>query len=178
MIFQEIFLKGVFIITPEPYKDNRGLLRRHYCQDEFQDKDLMTEILQCHISENTRMHTLRGFHYQEPPYGENKCISCLKGSIYDIVVDLREDSNTYLKWKSVTLNDENRLSLYVPKGCANAFITLGDESIIHYYSSQRYTPGVESGIRYNDPMFNFVWPCRPKVISEKDLSHPDFIVKK
>ena len=174
MRFSKQKLPGVFIIEPEPYSDERGLLRRHFCQREFAEQDIMTDVKQCNVSENKKRHTLRGFHYQLPPYGENKVISCIKGAIYDIVVDLRKESKTYLKWHSFELTEENRLSLYVPIGCANAYLTKEDNTWILYYHSEFFFPRAEGGIRYNDPFFKFKWPAEPKIISEKDLNIPDF----
>ena len=109
-----------------------------------------------------------------PPYGEDKILSCIKGAIFDVVVDLRKDSAAYLKWASFELSEENRLSLYLPKGCANAYLTLQDNTWILYYHSQFYTPGSEAAIRYDDPLFKVKWPARPEVISEKDRGYPDF----
>jgi len=172
MKFSEQQIEGVYLIEPEPYKDERGMLRRHFCQNEFADFGLMTEIKQTNISENKKMHTLRGFHFQYPPHGENKVISCVKGSIYDIVVDLRKESNTFMKWQSFDLTEENRLSIYVPQGCANAYLTLQDNTWILYYHSEFYAPGGEGGICYNDPLFKFHWPDVPSVISDKDLNIP------
>ncbi len=174
MKFAEQQIEGVYLIEPDPYKDERGMLRRHFCQNEFADFGLMTEIKQTNISENIKKHTLRGFHFQYPPYGENKVISCIKGSIYDIVVDLREESETYLQWQHFELTEKNRLSIYVPIGCANAYITLSDNTWILYYHSEFYMPRDEGGIRYNDPFFKFYWPAEPEVISEKDLCIPDW----
>lgn len=174
MIFHKRRLSGVFVIEPEPYSDERGLLRRHFCQREFGKQGIMTNVKQCNISENERQHTLRGFHYQLPPYGENKVLSCIKGAIFDVVVDLGEGSESYLKWDSFELTEGNRLSLYVPKGCANAYLTLQDNTWIFYYHSEFYVPVAEAGIRYNDPFFKFEWPVEPSVISKKDKSYPDF----
>jgi len=165
----------VFLIEPEPFIDQRGLLRRHYCQKEFAPHNILQEIKQCNISENRRRHTLRGFHFQKPPYEEGRVLSCVKGAIYDIIVDLRSNSSTYLTWISAELSDENRLSLYTPPGCANGYLTLQDNTWILYYHSQFYTPQAEAGIRYNDPFFNFAWPVEPAVISQKDLHYPDFV---
>lgn len=176
MKFSEQKLEGVYLIEPEPHKDERGMLRRHFCQNEFAEYGLMNDIKQTNVSENRRKHTLRGFHFQLPPHSESKVISCIKGSIYDIVVDLREESKTYLQWKSFELTEENRLSLYVPIGCANAYLTLQDNSWILYYHSEFYAPGGEGGIRYNDPLFKFNWPAEPKVISPKDLNLSDFTI--
>jgi dTDP-4-dehydrorhamnose 3,5-epimerase len=174
MIFREQRLSGVFTIEPESYSDERGLLRRHFCQREFAKQGIMTDVKQSNISENKKRYTLRGFHYQLPPYGENKILSCIKGAIFDVIVDLREDSDSYLRWESFELTEENRLSLYVPTGCANAYLTLEDNTWIFYYHSEFYTPGAESAIRYNDPFFKFDWPAAPSVISEKDRNYPDF----
>ena len=108
MKFTEQKLKGVYLIEAEPHKDERGMLRRHFCQREFNDNKLMVDIKQTNVSENMKKYTLRGFHFQLPPYGENKVISCIKGSIHDIVVDLRKESKTYSKWHSFELTEENR----------------------------------------------------------------------
>lgn len=174
MIFHKQKLSGVFIIEPQPYSDERGLLRRHFCQREFDEQGIEIDVKQCNVSENKKKHTLRGFHYQLPPYGENKILSCIKGAIFDVIVDLREDSDSYLKWESFELTEENRFSLYVPKGCANAYLTLQDNTWIFYYHSEFYTPIAEAGIRYNDQLFKFIWPEEPKIISDKDLNLPDF----
>jgi dTDP-4-dehydrorhamnose 3,5-epimerase len=174
MIFHAQQITGVYAIEPQPYADERGMLRRHFCQREFSRKGLAIDIRQSNISENKKRHTLRGFHYQLPPHGEDKVLSCIQGSIYNIVLDLREDSDTYLTWLSYQLSAKNRLSLFVPKGCANAYLTLEDNTWILYYHSEFYTPCAEAAIRFNDPFFNFKWPFEPLVISEKDRNHPDF----
>jgi dTDP-4-dehydrorhamnose 3,5-epimerase len=174
MIFKEQEIKGVYLITPEPYKDDRGMLRRHFCANEFRNKGINFDIKQCNISENHKIYTLRGFHFQKGPYGEDKIISAMAGGIFDVVIDFRENSATYLKTQKFELTAENRLALLVPKGCANAYLTLYDNTWIFYYHSEFYAPGAEVGIRYNDPFFNIKWPATPKVISEKDLLYPDF----
>lgn len=174
MKFFKQFIPGVFIIEAEPFMDERGVFRRHFCEKEFNDNGITTTVKQSNISENKYKFTLRGFHYQVAPYGEGKTLSCLKGSIYDIVVDLRLESPTYMKWLAVELNEQNRKSIHVPPGCANAFLTLQDSSLIHYYCSESYNSQAERGIRYNDPSFQFLWPTKPLVISNKDLNHPDY----
>lgn len=177
MIFHEQRLSGVFIIEPEPHSDERGLLRRHFCRREFDEHGIMKDLKQCNISENRKKHTLRGFHYQLPPYDEDKVLSCIRGAIHDVVVDLREESNTYLEWEAFELTENNRLSLYLPQRCANAYLTLQDDTWIFYYHSNFYTPAAEAGIRYNDPMFRFRWPHEPKVVSEKDKTYSNFKAK-
>jgi dTDP-4-dehydrorhamnose 3,5-epimerase len=131
--------------------------------------------MQCNISENKTRHTLRGIHFQIQPYQEGKVLSCVKGSIHDIVIDLRSDSSTYLQWISVELSEVNRLSLYIPPGCANGYLTLEDNTWILYYHSEFYTPEAERGIRYSDPFFDFNWPAPAVVISDKDRNFPEFV---
>ena len=174
MIFVEQKIKGVWIIKPTPFEDERGLFRRHFCNEEFLKNDIEINISQSNVSENKYKKTLRGFHYQLAPNQEAKTLSCFKGSIFDVIVDLRKDSSTYKKWISAELTEKNRSMIHVPKGCANAFMTLNDDSIIHYYCSDPYAPESEKGIRYNDPSFDFIWPYEPKLISQKDLNHPDY----
>jgi len=174
MNFIEQKIKGVFIIESEPFVDERGAFRRHFCKKEFEENGLNNKVVQSNLSENFHAKTLRGFHFQLAPYQEAKTLSCITGKIYDIVVDLRAESPTFMQWLSVELSAENRKSLHIAPGCANAFLTLMDNTILHYYHSEKYTPGYESGIRYNDPAFNFKWPMKPKFISEKDRNHPDY----
>lgn len=174
MKFAEQKIPGVYLIEPEPFHDHRGMLRRHFCQNEFAKYGILQDIKQCNVSENKLARTLRGFHYQRPPHAEGKLISCFKGAIYDIVLDMRPESSAYRQWIAVELDDENRLSLYVPPGCANAYLTSVDNTWIFYYHSEIYNPGAEVGIRYNDPYFQFKWPAEPGVISNKDRSYPLF----
>lgn len=171
-------LPGVYVIEPEPFVDDRGMFRRHFCQREFEAHKISGRVSQCNVSENKYKHTLRGFHYQIAPHGEGKTLSCMKGKIFDVVVDLRLDSPTYLKWLSFELNQDNRKSVHVPPGCANSFLTLEDDCVIHYYCSEFYFAEAERGVRYNDPIFKFEWPAEPVVISDKDKAFPDFIPEK
>lgn len=174
MKFFDQKIQGVYIIKPEPFEDHRGMLRRHFCQNEFKAKGLFSEVRQTNVSENFKQYTLRGFHYQIEPKREAKVLSCLRGSIYDIIVDLRPKSSTYLQWESFQLSADSRESLYVPEGCANAWMTTEDNTAIFYYHSEFFSPGFEGGIRYNDPLFNFKWPHEPVVMSDKDKNYPDF----
>jgi len=174
MIFSKTKIDGVMVIEAEPFIDDRGAFRRHFCKDEFARNNIVTDVSQCNVSENKYAKTLRGFHYQLDPYSEGKTLSCLNGRIFDIVVDLRQESETFMQWFSIELSKENRKSIHIAPGCANAFLTLEDNSLIHYYCSKSYNPESERGIRYDDPSFNFQWPEKPEVISEKDLGHPNF----
>jgi len=163
MKFFQQKIKDVYVIEAAPHMDKRGIFRRSFCEKEFSKYSIMKNIRQCNVSENRFKHTLRGFHIQKEPYVEEKLISCLQGEIYDVVVDLRQASSTYLQWISIVLSQNNRKSLYIPSGCANAFLTLKGSSTIFYYHSEFYVPQVEQGIRYDDPTFHFKWPYQPKI---------------
>lgn len=174
MRFKEQEIPGLWLIEADPYKDERGEFRRHFCAKEFADHNIEAQISQTNLSTNFAKHTLRGFHYQMKPFEEYKTISAMNGGIYNIVVDLRPTSPMFLKWLSFEITEKNKLSLHVPGGCANAYLTIADDTVIHYYMSEFYAPDSYRGFRYNDPLFNFDWPCEPKMISEKDLNYPDF----
>ena len=171
MKFLKQKIKGVFLIKPEPFKDKRGMFRRHFCKSELKKFGIETSVQQANISENPKKGTLRGFHYQKKPHQEAKTISCLKGSFFDVIIDLRKNSHTYKKWQSFVITEKNRFSLHIPKGCANAFLTLENNTLIHYYCSNSYNPKFESGVLFNDPVLKIKWPFKPLHISEKDKSH-------
>ncbi len=174
MKFTELALSGVWLVEPAPFRDERGALLRHYCQREFKDGGLNETVCQTNLSQNPRRHTLRGFHYQLKPFEEAKTMSCMRGRIYDVVVDLRRDSPTFLRWLAVELDADSGQQLQIPAGCANAYITLEDNTWIFYYMSQFYEPGSYRGFRYNDPVFAISWPHGPALISDKDRDFPDF----
>ena len=174
MQFHKQNIPGIWLIEAEPYKDNRGQFSRHFCRKEFSKAGLESEIVQTNISQNWRKHTLRGFHYQVKPFEENKTIICMTGAIYDIVVDLRPKSPAFLKWQSFEIKAGTLVSLQIPAGCANAYLTLEDNTTVLYYMYEFYVPDAYRGFRYNDPLFNFKWPAEPDVISEKDRGYADF----
>lgn len=174
MKFSELDIPGAWLIEPDLHRDERGVFRRHFCADEFSAHGIVPTVVQGNISENPHLGTLRGFHYQASPHQEAKTLSCLTGSIYDIVVDLRAGSATFMKWIAVELSAGDRKSLHVPAGCANAWLTTASQTCVHYYMSEFYTPGADRGFRYDDPAFTFHWPAPPKVISDKDRNYPDF----
>jgi len=174
MRFHEQTIGGVWIVEAEPFADDRGILRRHFCAEEFAAHGLCPAVAQGNVSENTHRHTLRGFHYQEPPHGEAKTLSCITGGVHAIVADIRSGSPTYLRWIAAELTAANRRSLHVPVGCAMAILTLEDRTIMHYYMSEPFSGQAYRGIRHDDPAFGFVWPAAPRVISDKDRSYPDF----
>jgi dTDP-4-dehydrorhamnose 3,5-epimerase len=173
--FTQTTIEGCILIKPQIHKDERGVLRRHFDSEQFNSNGIFSVVKQCNISENIKKHTLRGFHCQSGTKADAKILSCITGGIYNIVVDIRPQSKTFLKWESFLLDEKNKFSLHIPKECANAFLTLEPNTILHYYHSEAYNPSHSKGIRYNDPKFNFKWPNEPEIISEKDKSWPDFI---
>ena len=170
MIFLKQKIKDLILINPQPYTDKRGIFRRIYCLNELKLKKINFKIKQANISENKDTQTLRGFHYQKFPYGEDKIITCIQGEIHNIVIDMREGSKTFQKWQSFRLSEKNKLGLLVPKGCANAYLTLKKKTWVLYFHSQFYKSGYEKSIKYNDPKFNFDWPKKIRIISKKDNS--------
>lgn len=174
MIFHETYLQGAYIIDIEKVLDERGFFARTWCKKEFQKKSLEHEFVQNSISLNNTIGTLRGMHYQRAPWDESKLIRCTRGSIYDVIIDLRPDSDTYHKWLGTELSAENYKILYVPPKFAHGFITLQDNTEVIYHISEYYDPSSEKGIRYNDPFFSIDWPINVATISEKDKNWPDY----
>lgn len=174
MIFTETKLKGVFIIQPERIEDERGFFARIWDRKSFKGHGLEFDLVEASISLNKKKGTLRGMHYQKPPHGETKLVRCTRGRIFDVVIDLRPGSETFKQWFGVELSEENAKTLYIPRGFAHGFITLEDESEIHYQMDQEYKPGSAHGIKWDDKTFNISWPMEPVVISEKDSSWKPF----
>jgi dTDP-4-dehydrorhamnose 3,5-epimerase len=167
MIFHQTTLESVYIIEAEKRADDRGFFARTWCKREFQAQGLHTELAQCNVAYSKARGTLRGLHYQSAPWAEAKLIRCVKGSLYDVIVDLRPQSATFKQWLGVELTADNRKMIYVPEGCANGYLTLEDNTEMFYQVSQFYTPEYERGIRFNDPLFGIQWPADIRVISEK-----------
>lgn len=175
MKFKETMFAGCYLIQLEPIKDDRGFFARSWCAREFAKHGLQDVFVQCNISYNERKGTLRGLHLQKTPYGESKLIRCSRGAIYDVVLDLRKSSSTYRKWQSFHLSEENGDMLYIPEGFAHGFQTLQANTEVLYQMGQFYNPDYSSGVRWNDPSFNFVWPIEEdKVISSKDMNYEDY----
>lgn len=174
MIFTPTPLKDAMTVAPEIRADDRGGFARSFCAREFSAAGLDPLVVQCNISFNHLRGTLRGMHFQMPPAAEAKLVRCTRGAIFDCIIDLRPDSPSFLKHFGVELTDRNHLALFVPKGFAHGYVTLTDDTEITYQVSEYYTPGLESGIRYNDPLFNIQWPVEIAQISPKDAAWPDF----
>ncbi len=174
MKFSETKLLGAYIIEIEKIEDERGFFARIFDKEEFSKYDLNTDMVQFSISQNLKKGTIRGMHYQTKPYEESKLVRCLKGKIFDIIIDLRPNSKTYKKWFSLELSANNYKMLYIPKGFAHGFQTLEDNSEVFYQISQFYHPEYSKGIKWNDKEFGIKWPLKNSSISEKDLSYAPF----
>lgn len=172
MRFEETWLRGAWVIEPEPVQDERGFFARTFCEREFAGHGLENRFVQHSCSHSLRKGTLRGMHFQAAPAGEVKLVSCPKGAIFDVIVDLRRASATYLRWIPVELSAENGRQLYVPKGFAHGFMTLSDDVLVNYLISEFHAPELARGIPYDDPALGISWPARPSVVSRRDLGWP------
>lgn len=177
MQFEQLQVHGAYLITPEKREDERGFFARLFCEREFAAHNLQTQFIQMNNSASAKKGTLRGLHYQLAPMEEVKLVRCIKGAIWDLVLDLRPESETFGKWAAEELSAENRKMLYVPKGCAHGFLSLTDDSEMIYLVSEHYCPTLERGVRWNDPRFEIAWPFIPNVISERDCSHADYLTE-
>ena len=175
MIFKESKLKGAFTIELQNVEDHRGFFARMWCRNELKAHGLNANFVQINLSFNKCKGTIRGLHYQSPPNEEAKLFRCTSGAIYNVIIDLRPESTTYMQWAGFKLSAENHKMLYVPENFANGYQALSDNTEVFYLVSQFYSPNSEKGIRYNDPAFNIAWPEKDDlVISEKDSSWPDY----
>ena len=174
MIFSPTSLEGSYLIDLERHEDDRGFFARSWCAREFEEHGLAGDLKQCNISYNAKRGTLRGMHYQDKPFEEVRLVRCTRGSIYDVIIDLRPQSVTFRKHVGVTLSEEKRNALYVPKGFAHGFITLQDEVEVFYQMSEFYHPECARGVRWDDSAFGLRWPIEVQVISERDRTYPDF----
>ena len=179
MHFIPTTLNGAYIIRIERLADERGFFGRVFCRREFAKMGLNPDMTQGNVSFNHKKGTVRGLHFQNPPYMEAKLVSCTRGAIFDVVVDLRTNSPTYLHWYGVTLTERNRDRLYVPEGFAHGYQTLIDNSEFFYHSTAVYQANEENGIRWNDPALDILWPVTLGIIiSDKDQNWPDWTDRK
>lgn len=174
MQFSETGLKGAYVIDLDRIEDTRGFFARSWCAREFEEHGLSSRLAQCNVSRNHTRGTLRGMHYQVMPHEEAKLVRCTMGAIYDVMVDLRPHSTTYLRSFAVELSAENHRALYIPEGFAHGFLTLTDRSEVFYQMSEFYAPDAARGIRWNDPALAIEWPEAVALISERDRTFPDF----
>jgi len=175
MKFLETNLKGAYVIEIEPIVDHRGFFARSWCEQEFRDRGLNANLVQCNISFNLQKGTLRGMHYQSHPHEEAKLVRCTQGAIYDVIIDLRPVSPTFKQWFAVELSAANRQMIYIPEGFAHGFQTLEDNTEVFYQMAEFFHLESAQGIRWDDPAFRIKWINGSKVISQKDLSYPLWI---
>lgn len=174
MRFLKTRLDGAWLIVSEPAKDERGFFTRLFCIQEFNAKNLETHFVQHSLSFSSKRGTLRGMHFQEPPHDEVKVVQCIKGVVFDVIIDIRPESPTFLQWQGFELTADNLMQLYVPAGFAHGFQTLSDDAEVHYLISTYYEPSAARGLRYNDPAFAINWPLPIAAISAKDETWPEF----
>jgi dTDP-4-dehydrorhamnose 3,5-epimerase len=174
---KETKLKDAYVVEPQRFEDLRGFLARSWSLKELPGWEHVTPV-ESNISYNLRRGTLRGMHYQEAPHGQAKVVRCTRGSVYDVVIDLRPDSPTFKQWVGVELSAANRLTLCVPAEFAHGFQTLEDESEVFYLVSNYYAPDASRGVRWNDPVFGIEWPEAPggRVMADRDRDYPDFLL--
>ena len=178
MKFVETELKGAFIVEPDHLEDERGFFARTWCRKEFEQHGLNSNVVQCNISFNRNKGTLRGMHYQASPFEEAKLVRCTMGAIYDVIIDLRPDSKTFMRWISVELTVQNRKMIYIPEGFAHGFQTLENDTEVFYQMSEFYASEYARGVRWNDSQFNITWPDEVRIISGKDKNYQDFDAKR
>ncbi len=171
MIFTETVLKGSYVIGLNPFTDERGWFARTYCKNEFSNIGHVQEWVQINHSFTKKKGAVRGMHFQLPPFSEIKLVRCIAGAVYDVIIDLRKGSPTFLKWFGAELSAQNKKMIYIPEGFAHGFQTLSDECELIYHHTQFYTAGAEGGIKYNDPKININWPLPVINISERDNQH-------
>jgi dTDP-4-dehydrorhamnose 3,5-epimerase len=172
MLFKKLSLCGAYLIFPEPRRDERGIFSRSFCAQEFAARSLETRFVQANISTNMRAGTVRGMHFQRRPYGEVKVVRCIRGAVFDVIIDVRKKSPTFGKFCSAELNDENGAAMYVPIGFAHGYQALTDGATVHYMVSAFYAPEYEDGIRHSDTSVGIPWPLPIADVSSKDRKLP------
>lgn len=175
MKFTPLIISGAWLIEPEKISDDRGFFARAFCEKEFVDHNIDFHFAQSNLSHCTNVGTIRGLHYQLAPHGEAKLMRCIQGEIFDVLVDLRPESPTYLQSQGVQISAQDYQMIFIPQYCAHGYQALTDDAEVLYSVSSAYAPGAEKGIRWNDPQFAINWPLSKDVIlSEKDANWPDF----
>jgi dTDP-4-dehydrorhamnose 3,5-epimerase len=172
MTFTPTPLAGSYVVGLTPFTDNRGWFARFYCKNEFAAIGHNKEWLQMNHSFTTEAGTIRGMHFQVPPFREIKLVRCIAGAVFDVIVDCRKDSPTFLKWFGAELSASNRNMMYIPEGFAHGFQALTENCELIYLHSELYQPGSEGGLRYDDPSLNIQWPLAARNLSDRDASHP------
>ena len=174
MKFNETNIKGCFVIDPDRFDDERGFFSKIWEHKELASQGLSTEFAQFNLAYNHKAGTLRGMHFQSAPNEEVKLVRCTRGAVYDVIIDLRPNSPTYLRWAGVELTEDNYRTYYVPMGCAHGYVTLVDRAEVTYNVSTAYAPQSAAGVRWNDPAFGIKWPIAPTIINPRDNTYPDY----
>ncbi len=175
MILTGTSIPGAYLVDIEPHQDDRGFFARTWCTQDFEKNGLDARLVQCNVSFNQQRGTLRGMHFQAEPFPEAKLVRCTQGAIFDVVLDLRPDSSSYLKWVGVELTASNRRALFVPAGCAHGFQSLSDNTEVFYQMTEFFHPDLANGVRWNDPAFGIKWPIAVPILSSRDAAYPDFL---
>ena len=172
MRFLPTVVAGAFVVEPTPHVDARGQFMRAWCAREFAEQGIAFVPVQANMGFSHHKGTLRGMHFQRESAPEAKLVRCTRGSMFDVVVDVRKDSETFGKWFGVELSPENGKMLYLPEGCAHGYQTLTDQTEMHYMASAYFTPSAATGVRFDDPQFKVQWPLPAGMMSEQDLNWP------
>ena len=176
MIFTPTKLIGAYVIDVDPHMDQRGFFTRSFCRHEFEDLGLNPNLVQMNTGFSYKKGTLRGMHFQTPPHAEAKLVRCLRGAIFDVIIDLRPSSATHQQWLGVQLSQDNRRMLYVPEGFAHGYITLEDNTEMIYQTTEFYSKDHATGVRFDDPAFGISWPVDVAVVSTQDRGWKDYLV--
>ena len=174
MRFEPLAIDGAALVRIEPHPDPRGFFARTFCVEEFAAAGLPTPVLQASVSFNEHAGTVRGMHFQWPPSREGKLVRCIRGRLYDVLLDLRPQSPSYLQHVAVTLDEDNRDAVFIPPGIAHGFQTLLSRTEVWYQMTDHYAPKLAAGVRWDDPAFSIRWPIPQSMISERDARYPDF----
>jgi dTDP-4-dehydrorhamnose 3,5-epimerase len=174
VIFRPLAISGAFAIEPEAHADLRGAFTRVFCASEFRAHGLDARVAQTSLSSNRRRGTLRGLHYSAPPSSEAKLVRCVRGSVFDVLLDLRPDAASFRAWVSEELSRDNARAVFIPPGVAHGYLTLEEETDILYQMTEPHDPDTARGVRHDDPAFAVVWPFAPTTISERDRAYPNF----
>jgi dTDP-4-dehydrorhamnose 3,5-epimerase len=173
MKMKALDLPDAVVVELEPHADERGFFARTWCAREFEDAGLPSAIAQTNLSQTRQRGAIRGLHYQRPPSREGKIVRCVRGGIFDVIVDIRPDSKAFLEHAGVELTAINRLALYIPPGFAHGFQTLEPDTEVWYQMTDFYQPGLGGGLRWNDPELGIEWPLEPSTMNERDATYPD-----
>jgi dTDP-4-dehydrorhamnose 3,5-epimerase len=174
MKFTQTKIPGAYLIEIQPFRDERGFFARSFCTDEFKHQGLDHNFVQCSVSFTSQLGTVRGMHYQIAPDTETKLVRCTRGSIYDVILDLRPKSPTFRQWVAAELTSNNHQMFYIPPGCAHGFQTLENDTEVFYQMAGTYIPDAARGVRWNDPAFRIEMPLAVNMIKERDRDYPDF----